>query len=104
MTFLEVAQELAETRRAWATEFLLQRTNFRTDLQARAAADELYVERLTLLEARYEVGKHLLGYIDPESLTKFLEGEDATPADTDTDQEPTEASSDTEGEGPDCGD
>jgi hypothetical protein len=55
------AYELGTLRREWAQSFLIYRINAKTDLQARAMADEELIEKLTLAEARYAVAVSLLG-------------------------------------------
>ena len=91
MTFLDIARELGAARRAWATDFLIFRTvHTDTDNKARAMADERHVERITLLEAKYELAKWRLNH--------------AADAPFGADDDPAPTGTDTEGEDPDCGD
>lgn len=95
MTFLEVAQELAAARIAWATDFLLYRTmHAKSDGQAKAMADERNIERLTMAEARYELAKWRLREDDHAATPPIPER---------SHHEPTEATTDEEGSGEDCG-
>lgn len=91
MTFLDIARELAAARKAWATDFLLFRAvHADTDNKARAMADERNIERLVMAEAKYELAKWRLNHAADSSFG--------------SDDEPAQASSDTDGDGPDCGD
>ena len=95
MTLLDLARELGAARKAWAMDFLLFRNGhlYKSDQQARAAADEIHIENITMLEAKYQIALYAL-----------REGHGTTASATGTDSQPTQATSDTEGEGPDCGD
>lgn len=91
MNFLDIAAELAAARKAWATDFLMYRAvHADTDNKARAMADERNVERLVMAEARYELAKWRLNHAADPSFG--------------ADHQSPEASSDTDGDGPDCGD
>ncbi len=106
MTFLDIARDLAAVRKAWATEFLYQRTfHSKTDGQAKAAADERYIEKLTLLEAKYAIASAMLPRWDSESLHTMYEEAMNDPREN-PDQEPHagEAEADPDDARKDCAD
>lgn len=110
MTFLDIARDLAAVRKEWATEFLyLRQFHAKTDAQAKAGADEKYIERLTLAEARYEISKIVLAKSASGARVQDIQRQIEESYDDphpNSDQEPGsgEAEADTDEPGQDCGD
>jgi hypothetical protein len=105
MTFLDVANELGRLRKAWAMHFLWLRMTAKTDAQAKAGADELYIEDITRAEARYEIAKSLLSSYPLGELLKEVRNDDQGQEPTaDTDDEPAETTTEEDREGQDCAD
>lgn len=108
-SFLDLARELADLRKAHATEFLLQRVMYaKTDGQAKAAADERFIHDLTMAEARYDLYRSMLGKDDPyrtitESLNAQVEESYEHPH-PNPDHQPEDATPDTEGPDKECAD
>lgn len=104
VTFVDIVHELSRARRDWATTFLWNRAfHDKTDGQAKAAADEACIERLTHAEARYQIALSAIqhGYsIDAELRRHGLAND---PGD-DTHQEPDLSNPDPEAATQDCGD
>ena len=105
----DIARDLASVRKAWTTEFLYQRTfHSKTDGQAKAAADERYIERLTLLEAKYEIAKRILATATRVEVDEapFYQGALNDDPSENPDQEPDarEAEADPDDAGKDCAD